>query len=194
LWVKAIAGQLTHNGGDNCGGVRTAPVDGDQRLLIAFVGGKPRVVLYQPVALGAGPDEAWATQTPAGGTTRFDRVVELGKAASVALKGDRDFTVEAAIPLKALGLSPRAGLRLRGDWGILTSDDGRQVKTRAYWSNLGATGTADEPTEARLEPHHWGRIVFAVDPARRFRGPELLHEKPGDSGAIEGVLDELGEQ
>ena len=52
------------------------------------------------------------------------------------------------------------GLRLKGDWGMLTSSDGHQVKARSYWSNRAATGTADEAVEARLEPHAWGMIEF----------------------------------
>ena len=139
---------------------RTAPVKGDQRLLIAFVQGKPRVVLYQPVMPTAAPGEAWSTRSEAGGTTRFDRVTELKEGVSVAMKGEDELTVEAAIPLKALGLSPTPGMRLRCDWGILTSDDGHQVKSRSYWCNAGATGTADEPTEARLEPQYWGIVEF----------------------------------
>jgi len=145
---------------ENADPKRAAPVAGDQRLLIAFVDGKPHVMLYQPVAAGAPPDEAWSTRTLAGGETRFDRVVELKDGVTVAIDGDRDFTVEAAIPLNALGLAPSPGMKLKGDWGILTSDSGNQVKMRAYWSNIGATGTADEAVEARLEPAYWGIIEF----------------------------------
>jgi len=65
--------------------------------------------------------------------------------------------------LKALGLKPAAGLRLKGDWGILTSTDGHQVKARSYWSNTSATGTADEAVEARLEPQRWGTILFGAE-------------------------------
>ena len=139
---------------------RTAPIKGDQRLLIAFVQDKPQVVLYQPVMPTAPPGEAWSTRSEAGGTARFDRVTELKEGVSVAMKGKDEFTVEAAIALKALGLSPTPGMRLRCDWGILTSNDGHQVKSRSYWCNAGATGTADEPTEARLEPQYWGIVEF----------------------------------
>ncbi len=92
--------------------------------------------------------------------TKIDRVVELKDGVAVAISGEQDFTVEAAIPLKELGLAPAAGLRLKGDWGILTSADGHQVKARAYWSNSAATGTADEAVEARLEPQRWGIVEF----------------------------------
>jgi hypothetical protein len=110
----------------------------------------------------------------------------------IAIKGDKDFVVEAAIPLKVLDLKPSVGLRLKGDWGILTSEDGHQVKTRAYWSNLNATGTADEPTEARLEPHRWGTILFETDATRRAWDPDFLDGKPGAN--MKNPLDELEER
>ncbi len=138
---------------------RAQPAAGDLRLLIASVNGKPEVVLYQPVMPAAAASEGWATRTAAAGETRFDRVVRLTDA-RVAVRGDRDFTVEAAIPLHTLGLSIRPGLRLRGDWGVLTSSDGHQVKQRMYWANKTATGTSDEAVEARLEPAMWGTIIF----------------------------------
>lgn len=138
---------------------RKQPAAGDLRLLIASVNGQPEVVLYQPVLPGAKADEAWSTRTEAAGETRFDRVARLTDA-RVAIRGDRDFTVEAAIPLRTLGLTIRPGLRLRGDWGVLTSSDGHQVKQRMYWANKMATGTSDEAVEARLEPALWGTVAF----------------------------------
>ena len=116
-------------------------------------------MLYQPIAPGAAPDEHWETFTQAAGKTTFDRVTLL-KTATLAMTGDKDFTAEAAVPLTALGLKPQPGLLTKFDFGILTSDDGKQVKQRQYWANSFATGTADEAVEARLEPHLWGHLRF----------------------------------
>jgi hypothetical protein len=138
---------------------RQQPAKGDLRLLLSFVEGKPKAVLYQPVAPGAKPEERWETFTAAGGKTAFDRVALLPDV-TLAMSGDRDFTVEAAVPLAALGLQVRPGLRLKMDWGVLTTSDGRQVKQRQYWANSTATGTSDEAVEARLEPYLWGHIRF----------------------------------
>lgn len=138
---------------------RGKPVDGDQRLLITFVKGKPLAVLYQAFAKGAKPDEAWKAFTPAGGETAFERVIEL-KNLEIAMGGASPYTLEASIPLSALGLKPKPGLRLKFDWGLLTSNDGVQVKERIYWSNRMATGTSDEAIEARLEPALWGYLGF----------------------------------
>ena len=127
---------------------------GDLRLLVTFVGGKPKVVLYQPVAAGGTP---WTARTEAGGETRFDNVAEISNA-KVVMQGDKDFTVEMSVPLNLLGVTISPTSRMKMDWGVLISNDGNQVKQRLYWANKAATGTADEAVEARLEPHLWGFI------------------------------------
>jgi hypothetical protein len=145
---------------------RERPQRGDLRLLIAFVAGQPKAVLYQPVAPGAAATQRWQTKTEAGGEVAFDRVVPA-PSAEVKMRGDRDFVVEATVPLRVLGLRIRPGLQLKTDWGILTSSDGHQVKQRLYWANKTATGTSDEATEARLEPSLWGTLRFVDEDAAK---------------------------
>ena len=140
---------------------RERPVRGDLRLLITFVGGVPKAVVYQSVAPGALAGEGWKTRTEAGGETAFDRVVEL-KGATVRMGGEQDWTVEAAIPLGELGVKIEPGARVKMDWGVLTSPDGNQVKQRMYWANKAATGTSDEAIEARLEPSLWGTLIWGA--------------------------------
>jgi hypothetical protein len=141
---------------------RQQPARGDLRLLVTFVNGEPQVVLYQPEAPDAAPGETWSTRTEAGGETAFARVARV-RSAVVKMKGDKDFVVEASVPLNALGLRPTPGLRLKLDWGVLTSSDGNQVKERLYWANKTATGTGDEAVEARLEPAQWAVVEFTED-------------------------------
>jgi hypothetical protein len=117
-------------------------------------------VLYQPDAAKAAPTDAWKTATQAGGETSFARVVLLTDVKMAMTEDKESYTVEAAVPLATLGLQPKKGMRLKMDWGILTTSDGNQVKQRAYWANQLATGTADEAIEARLEPHLWGYVGF----------------------------------
>ena len=138
---------------------RERPVRGDLRLLITFVEGQPKAVLYQPVAPGAGAAEAWKTRTEAAGETAFDRVGEVS-GATVRMGGEQDWAVEAAIPLGALGLKIEPGSRVKMDWGVLTSPDGHQVKQRIYWANKTTTGTSDEAIEARLDPSLWGTLIW----------------------------------
>ncbi len=140
---------------------RQQPAAGDVRVLMTFAQGKPRVVLYQPVSPGARPDEGWETFTAVAGKTHFDRVVLLDKAQLASDSNNYGtLSVEAAIPIKDLGLKIVPGLRLKMDWGVLSSQDGNKVDTRAYWTNKTANGTSDESLESRLEPHLWGYVEF----------------------------------
>jgi hypothetical protein len=130
------------------------------RLLFAPLEGKPACVLMRPVEPGAPADKAYVYSSPVG-KRRFDRVETLdGAAVSVKVDTAR-YSVEAAVPLEALGLKPRPGLRLRGDAGFISSDAGGTVNVaRTYWSNRTTNLTSDMPTEAWLEPAAWGEFVF----------------------------------
>lgn len=130
------------------------------RLLFTFVGDAAKAVLYHPVAPGSRADEKWRTRTEAAGETAFDRVVLLDGVEMRKRRAGDGTTVEIAVPLRAIGLRARPGALHRMDWGVLTSPDGRQVKQRAYWADVTATGTSDEAMEARLEPRLWGHIRF----------------------------------
>ena len=141
---------------------RRAPAKGDLRLLLTYVEDRPRAVLFQPVCPGAPEDERWSTYTEAGGKVAFDRVVLLEGVRMAMKRREQVTTVEAAVPLASLGLEAAFGRELKLDWGILTSNDGLNVKDRAYWANAAASGTSDEAVEARLEPYLWGRVKFSM--------------------------------
>lgn len=181
---------------------RRAPVEGDLRLLFTRMAGKPVTVLYNAVKPGTPEDERWQVVSPVA-RVEFDEVRRLDEAVvrytrhtprdSDAFQG---FTLDAAVPLAALGLAPAPKLRLKFDWGYLESDaKGTQVLRRRYWSNQATSTVADAPSEARLEPDLWGWVRFHGKAAGR--GGEL---DPGDllGGSDEeldpqDVLDELEE-
>ncbi len=149
---------------------RRHPVQGDIRILIAFVKDEPRVVLYEPVAPNATAAAAWRVSTPAGGETAFDRVRLLPQARVARMtrfvetqwNEFNQTTIEARIPLRDIGLKVDPEAVYAGDWGVLLSNDGITINQRLYWANrtAAAAHTADEPTEARLEPRLWGQIRF----------------------------------
>jgi len=75
--------------------------------------------------------------------------------------GGSKYTVEAAIPFTAIGFTPSRGAKLTGDVGFMSSDaDGKVNVARTYWSNKHTNLVNDEPHEAWLYPHEWGRITF----------------------------------
>lgn len=139
---------------------RQAPVAGDVRLLMTFVGKKPAAVLYRPVVPGASPEKAWRVTSPTGQLT-FDEVKELTGVKLVRTPTDKSYTLEAAVPLAALGLKPEPGLRLKLDWGVLVAGpEGTEVLRRVYWANRADQIVSDAPSEARLSPHLWGHARF----------------------------------
>lgn len=140
---------------------RTGPVPGDVRLLMTWMQGKPICVSYRPEVPGTPKSQQWQVVSPVGQAT-FDEVKPL---AGVEIARSTDevgaYIVEAAIPLAAIGLKPEPGMRLKLDWGILTTGpDGNEVLRRIYWSNQATSITSDAPSEARLQPNLWGFVLF----------------------------------
>lgn len=125
----------------------------------------------------------------AGGTTTFDQVTILDAARLAVLSEGESYVVEAAIPLKAIGLSVTPGMALKMDWGILTTDDGFVTRSRQYWANPMATGVADEPTEARLQPAVWGHVRFVG--LETHPGLDSILEPTGSDPALEELLDDF---
>jgi hypothetical protein len=140
---------------------RTSPVVGDARLLMTMVNGKPTAVLYQPNAPGAKPGDGWATHTSVF-STAFDRVVQCPEVQMALGDTKGGYCLEAAIPLKTLGLTLRHDLALKMDWGILVSGpNGSEVLQRRYWANPLTAIVSDETAEAMLYPNLWGTVRFS---------------------------------
>jgi len=139
---------------------RREPAIGDLRLLTTFVADQPRVVLYQAKAGNANPAERWYMYSPAAGELAMDRVVVVEDASVAKMEEGNRATVEAAIPLRSIGLKIQKDMKLKMDWGMLVSTDGRTVQRRVYWANQSATGTGDVVAEGRFMPQAWGQIVF----------------------------------
>ncbi len=171
----------------NAASDRRAPVSGDQRLILTFMGDEPTAVLYQAVVPGTPLDKTWQVVSPVGSAT-FDRVVKLAKPRLFAGGDSERYVVEAAIPLSELGLKITPGLRLKMDWGMLESGpDGTEVLQREYWANKFTFITADAPSEAELHPNLWGHIRFHAETANAHLDPTIA--KPDDT--LNDVLNDL---
>lgn len=177
---------------------RRAPVAGDKRLLIARSADGVHVVLYDAVVAGTPADKAWSVHTMVS-TCTIDVVRQLPEAKVVWQAVKRyavdpepsGYIVEAAIPLKSLGLDIGSGKRLKCDWGILETDkDGTVVLARSYWSNQATSTLADLPTEAQLQPDLWGFLRLHTKAKDKFGATGLL-ETDQQKGAGENLnLDE----
>ncbi|MCX7008593.1 MAG: hypothetical protein NTY53_15300 [Kiritimatiellaeota bacterium] len=135
---------------------RTAPVPGDQRLLVTLVKGKPLALLYRASVPGTATKDRVPFSSP-WRTIYFDRVEDVS--AQVQLAG-RDGNYEFSIPLASLGLKVEPGQKVRGDLGVLRGSGGQTVQ-RVYWSNKATAITADVPSEAQLTPQLWGTFHLA---------------------------------
>lgn len=139
---------------------RAAPVPGDLRVLISLFYGKPVAIVYRPVAPGTPEADKEHFISPVRQVI-IDRV-EIVKSALIGIRrGKSSYVVEAALPLKVLGLRPIAGLKLTGDLGVIFSDaTGTVDLRRSYWANPYTVIVNDIPSEAELTPQYWGTFVF----------------------------------
>lgn len=145
---------------------RKRPWEGDIRIAIApWAGstGSPQedgaiVMLYRPIVPGhTGPREAFVSPV---GRVEMDRVERLAEAKVAVTRTADGYELEAAIPLERLGRELLAGRTIRGDVGILFSDDtGTECVLRSYWSNRNTNMTSDLPSEAKLQPVEWGTVL-----------------------------------
>ena len=140
---------------------RDKPAFGDLRLSIGNLGGKPTAVIYRPVAKEKAPKKFFSGVWRDG--VEYDSVLTLTDA-KIEVKVDKAakrYTVQAAIPLAALGIKPAAGMTLSGDFGATFGDAaGKDTVLRSHWNNQATGIVADEVQELMLEPRNWGRIVF----------------------------------
>ncbi|MBN1558187.1 MAG: hypothetical protein JW951_08580, partial [Lentisphaerae bacterium] len=92
----------------------------------------------------------------------IDDVQRLPRAKPRVRRDREGYFLTAAVPLADLGLAgvPRA---LRGDAGVIYGDaTGRDRDQRLYYYNRTTTHISDLTTEATLEPHQWGPVVFGL--------------------------------
>lgn len=131
---------------------------GDLRLSIGNLQGTPTAVIFRKVSTVKKP------RTFSSGVVRtyIMDYVDIVAGANIMVKPTqgRNYIVEAAIPLAALGFTPADGLTLRGDFGATHGDTGGRTRLRSYWSNQ-HTGIVDDAVfELQMEPKNWGELNF----------------------------------
>ncbi len=133
---------------------RGQAVAGDKRLLIAPVDAKPTALLYDYVVPDTTQPDSFDSPSQ---HTRVDRVSVIADARIAVKTTAEGYTVEAALPLSAIGWTPQPGQTLRGDFGVIYSDPAGQVNVlRMYWANRASGIVSDIGIEARLQPNLWG--------------------------------------
>ena len=111
----------------------------------------------------AKPEEAVTFESPVR-AVKFASVKPLDDVKAVFTKTATGYICEAWLKCDSIALKHAAsGLRLRGDLGILFSNDGGETtQSRAYLfdHSPGASITADVPSEAEIRPAEWGEWVM----------------------------------
>jgi len=135
---------------------RKSPVEGDMRLLVSVVKGKPQALLYRAKVAGT----KYADKVPFSSpwrTITFDKVEDVSS--QLVFAASKDGHYEYCIPLSVLNIKPTNGLELKGDIGVLRGD-GTQTISRVYWNNKATAIVSDVPSEAELTPSLWGTFKF----------------------------------
>jgi hypothetical protein len=145
----------------NAAAKRGKAARGDLRLSIGNFNGKPTALLYHEVA-PEGIRKAPATFSSGVVKEYIVESVSVIEDAKIQVKTAKDkYTVEAAIPLAALGLKITAGMKTIGDFGVTHGDANAQdTVLRTYWSNQATGIVSDEVFELRIEPRNWGTLTF----------------------------------
>ncbi len=140
---------------------RRSAVLGDLRLSIGNFQGRPTAVVYRRIAGEKHPQTFFSGVVREGYAMQSVAVL---KEAALKLKVDdrkHSYTLEAAIPLAALGLDITSGVTLMGDIGATHGDrTGSDTVMRSYWNNQATGMVSDEVFELKMAPRHWGRLIF----------------------------------
>jgi len=137
---------------------RMKAVLGDERLSVGSFEGHDTAVLYQFVSNDKHP---MAFHSGVVANYPVDSVRTLSDTVVRSVRRNGAYSVEVAIPLADLGLTPAVGQALTGDFGVTYGDPaGQRTRLRSYWSNQ-HTGIVDDAVfELMLEPKNWAKIDF----------------------------------
>lgn len=139
---------------------RKEAAKGDLRLSIGNFKGKPTAVLYRKVW-----DEKKPREFTSGVIDSYIMdYVSVLSSAKIEVKVDhatKSYTVEAAIPLKDLGISPINTALYKADFGVTHGDpSGERTRLRTHWSNQQTGLVADAVFELMMQPQNWGEVKF----------------------------------
>ncbi len=122
------------------------------RILLAPVAGKQTAVVYKPKGSG----KEYEFKSPVR-TSKFGYVAEEPSIQYTVTPGKNEYIVTASIPWSVLGITPSAGLKLKGDIGMLFADQTNgNIGQRVQWADKETNVVNDEPTEAEFFPAKWG--------------------------------------
>ncbi|MDP7023396.1 MAG: sugar-binding protein [Kiritimatiellia bacterium] len=133
---------------------------GDTRLIIARnQDGKIFATRYRYVTEANEKPNTFSVETRSSGKDTLDDVVPLDDLSVRTALEEDGYVVECAIPWKELGVTPRSGLTLLGDVGVIYGNEGGTRNAIRYmWSDKSSIVSInnDLPSEVRIRPNQWG--------------------------------------
>jgi hypothetical protein len=156
-------GRFTHGfiGGDGVDLQLEVPGRGAIRLFTAPLAGKPVAAYWQAKAEAADNAVTYMVANNPANAASFDLVKRIDNATVKTAVGFNAYTVLVRVPLAELGLNAALGQDVKGQAGVIYSDpSGTRRAARLYWHNKNTGLVSDVPSEARLEPRHWGPITI----------------------------------
>jgi len=137
---------------------------GDVRLILARTAeGKLLATRYRYVTADPEKPNAFSVETKSSGKDTLDDVVPWNDLPMHAAVGKDGYVVEAAIPWAAVGVTPKGGLGLLGDVGVIYGNEGGNKNAIRYlWSDKSPEVSInnDIPSEIRIHPNQWGTLML----------------------------------
>ena len=159
--------------GSSADASRKEPAAGDVRVLLALFRNQPTAVLYRYKVPGSNDPVKFASPT---GVATVDQVKIIHDARIKILRTPGGYELIAALPRKALGLSPAMPASLRGDIGVILSDpSGQRSVARVYHFNQESQVVVDVPSEVRINPSKWGVMELIRSDAEQLKRGAALY-------------------
>jgi hypothetical protein len=137
---------------------------GDVRLIVARTAdNKVVATCYRYVTAGAEKPNAFSVETKSSGKDTLDDVSPWNDLPVNVKLESGGYVVEVAIPWEALGVVPKSGLNLLGDFGVIYGNEGGNKNAIRYlWSDKSPEVSInnDIPSEIRIHPNDWGTLIL----------------------------------
>ena len=160
---KNAANRFTHAfiGGDCVDLKLQVPGRGAMRLLVAPLNGQDTAVFFQQHAAQKDNPTTYVVGNNPANAQAFDVVRRCPSAKITHKTGMSGYSVLVTVPLTELGLDPSKPDGITGLLGVIYSDpSGTNRAARLYWLDKQTDLVSDVPSEARLDPAHWGKVVL----------------------------------
>ncbi len=137
---------------------------GDMRIIVARTADDKLVATrYRYVTADKEKPNSFSVETKSSGKDTLDDVVAWNDLPMHAKVEKDGYVVEVAVPWAAIGVTPKTGLALLGDVGVIFGNEGGNKNAVRYmWSDKSPEVSInnDIPSEIRIHPNQWGSWIL----------------------------------